>query len=255
MILVQTRQGGAVGRGRGRWPRAPAPPPRSHQLGGEPRGAGLSPKRGGGVAGGGAAEPGQQGDPQREYPGTLGRAGLGVGRRLRRAKARGQGRDIRDWDYLQNRGMLGQLGTEVGGAWAWRPAGGGSNSLALRVGEFLPLRLAQVTFDPMQPPYDSVQIYGLEGEGSRAGSLSSLESEGEKEAEKEDWGGGLEEWGAPVPRARRALPGEGEREGGERGEKNGEYKIEEDEREKEEGKKEEEKKADEVVNESNSENK
>ncbi|KAM3866144.1 uncharacterized protein cdh24b [Diretmus argenteus] len=74
------------------------------------------------------------------------------------------------------------------------PAPGGP-SLALRVGEFLRLRLAQVTFDPSQPPYDSVQVYGLEGTGSRAGSLSSLESEGDKEAEKDDWGGGLEEWG------------------------------------------------------------
>eukprot|EP00063_Salmo_salar_P021507 XP_013996342.1 PREDICTED: uncharacterized protein LOC106569478 isoform X2 [Salmo salar] len=71
----------------------------------------------------------------------------------------------------------------------------GGHSLALRVGEFLRLRLAQVTFDPSQPPYDSVQVYGLEGTGSRAGSLSSLESEGEKDAEKETWGGGLEEWG------------------------------------------------------------
>ncbi|XP_061588772.1 uncharacterized protein LOC133452993 [Cololabis saira] len=69
--------------------------------------------------------------------------------------------------------------------------GAGGPSLALRVGEFLRLRLAQVTFDPSQPPYDSVQVYGLEGTGSRAGSLSSLESEGEKE----DWGAGLEEWG------------------------------------------------------------
>lgn len=68
-------------------------------------------------------------------------------------------------------------------------------SLALRVGEFLRLRLAQVTFDPSQPPYDSVQVYGLEGSGSRAGSLSSLESEGEKDGEKEEWGAGLEEWG------------------------------------------------------------
>uniref|UniRef100_A0A669CHG5 Cadherin 24, type 2b n=1 Tax=Oreochromis niloticus TaxID=8128 RepID=A0A669CHG5_ORENI len=73
--------------------------------------------------------------------------------------------------------------------------GHGGPSLALRVGEFLRLRLAQVTFDPSQPPYDSVQVYGLEGTGSRAGSLSSLESEGEKDSEKEDWGAGLEEWG------------------------------------------------------------
>uniref|UniRef100_A0A3B4B9G2 Cadherin domain-containing protein n=1 Tax=Periophthalmus magnuspinnatus TaxID=409849 RepID=A0A3B4B9G2_9GOBI len=68
-------------------------------------------------------------------------------------------------------------------------------SLALRVGEFLRLRLAQVTFDPSQPPYDSVQVYGLEGTGSRAGSLSSLESDGDKDGDKDDWGAGMEEWG------------------------------------------------------------
>uniref|UniRef100_A0A3B4GRZ4 Cadherin 24 n=1 Tax=Pundamilia nyererei TaxID=303518 RepID=A0A3B4GRZ4_9CICH len=77
------------------------------------------------------------------------------------------------------------------------PSRHGGPSLALRVGEFLRLRLAQVTFDPSQPPYDSVQVYGLEGTGSRAGSLSSLESEGEKDSEKEDWGAGLEEWDRP----------------------------------------------------------
>uniref|UniRef100_A0A3B4B611 Cadherin domain-containing protein n=1 Tax=Periophthalmus magnuspinnatus TaxID=409849 RepID=A0A3B4B611_9GOBI len=63
------------------------------------------------------------------------------------------------------------------------------------VGEFLRLRLAQVTFDPSQPPYDSVQVYGLEGTGSRAGSLSSLESDGDKDGDKDDWGAGMEEWG------------------------------------------------------------
>lgn len=73
--------------------------------------------------------------------------------------------------------------------------GPGGPSLALRVGEFLRLRLAQVTFDPSQPPYDSVQVYGLEGTGSRAGSLSSLESEGDKDGDKDDWGTGLEDWG------------------------------------------------------------
>uniref|UniRef100_A0A671KRB3 Uncharacterized LOC107668960 n=1 Tax=Sinocyclocheilus anshuiensis TaxID=1608454 RepID=A0A671KRB3_9TELE len=89
-----------------------------------------------------------------------------------------------------------------GGAWPLAPEGsgrgvpvGGAHSLALKVGEFLRLRLAQVTFDPSQPPYDSVQVYGLEGTGSRAGSLSSLDSEGGKDAEKEVWGSGLEDWG------------------------------------------------------------
>lgn len=93
-------------------------------------------------------------------------------------------------------GVMGFGGGWVPGMEAARGAPGpGGPSLALRVGEFLRLRLAQVTFDPSQPPYDSVQVYGLEGTGSRAGSLSSLESEGEKDAEKEEWGAGLEEWG------------------------------------------------------------
>ncbi|XP_041963266.1 uncharacterized protein LOC121720857 isoform X1 [Alosa sapidissima] len=95
------------------------------------------------------------------------------------------------------------LGYGGGGGWGSGPeagravagGAGGGQSLALRVGEFLRLRLAQVTFDPSQPPYDSVQVYGLEGTGSRAGSLSSLESEGDKEADKEEWGKGMEEWG------------------------------------------------------------
>uniref|UniRef100_A0A8D3C692 Cadherin 24, type 2b n=1 Tax=Scophthalmus maximus TaxID=52904 RepID=A0A8D3C692_SCOMX len=93
-------------------------------------------------------------------------------------------------------GVMGFGAGWVPGLEAARGAPGpGGPSLALRVGEFLRLRLAQVTFDPSQPPYDSVQVYGLEGTGSRAGSLSSLESEGEKDAEKEDWGAGLDEWG------------------------------------------------------------
>ncbi|XP_077471024.1 cadherin 24, type 2b isoform X2 [Stigmatopora argus] len=97
----------------------------------------------------------------------------------------------------------GAYGGVVGIGPGWVPGieaaraapGAAGTPLALRVGEFLRLRLAQVTFDPTQPPYDSVQIYGLEGNGSQAGSLSSLESEGEKEVDNEDWGAGLEEWG------------------------------------------------------------
>ncbi|KAG1934918.1 cadherin-7 [Pimephales promelas] len=101
----------------------------------------------------------------------------------------------------QGRGAFGGI-LGYGGAWPSAPEAsgrgapiGGAHSLALRVGEFLRLRLAQVTFDPSQPPYDSVQVYGLEGTGSRAGSLSSLDSEGSKDAEKEVWGAGLEDWG------------------------------------------------------------
>uniref|UniRef100_A0A1A8MPG2 Cadherin 24, type 2 n=1 Tax=Nothobranchius pienaari TaxID=704102 RepID=A0A1A8MPG2_9TELE len=97
-----------------------------------------------------------------------------------------------EWPRGTYGGVMGYGPSWVPGMEAVRgPPGPGGPSLALRVGEFLRLRLAQVTYDPSQPPYDSVQVYGLEGTGSRAGSLSSLESEGEKE----DWGAGLEEWG------------------------------------------------------------
>ncbi|XP_034411233.1 cadherin-24 [Cyclopterus lumpus] len=119
---------------------------------------------------------------QRDYPGSLGRGVLEMGSNFVPRGAYG--------------GVMGFGGGWVPGMEAARGAPGpGGPSLALRVGEFLRLRLAQVTFDPSQPPYDSVQVYGLEGTGSRAGSLSSLESEGEKDAEKEEWGAGLEEWG------------------------------------------------------------
>ncbi|KAL6490001.1 hypothetical protein MHYP_G00003460 [Metynnis hypsauchen] len=167
-----------------------------------------------------------QGDPQRDYTGSLGRGGLEMGSNFVVYPESAGGGFIGDWrDRVglgsfglgrrdmtpqllpypsQGRGSFaGILG--YGGAWPTGPeaaaraasagGGGGGHSLALRVGEFLRLRLAQVTFDPTQPPYDSVQVYGLEGTGSRAGSLSSLESEGEKDGEKEEWGGGLEEWG------------------------------------------------------------
>lgn len=67
------------------------------------------------------------------------------------------------------------------------------DSLTNRMGDFLQHRLALVTFDPMQPPYDSLQTYGLEGGGSQATSLSSLESEAEKDAEGQK--DRFEEWG------------------------------------------------------------
>lgn len=80
-------------------------------------------------------------------------------------------------------GKLGQANSEKAGV----------DSLTNRMGDFLQHRLALVTFDPMQPPYDSLQTYGLEGSGSQATSLSSLESEPEKDAEGEN--DGLEKWG------------------------------------------------------------
>ncbi|XP_029110894.1 cadherin-24-like isoform X2 [Scleropages formosus] len=102
--------------------------------------------------------------------------------------------------------FAGQLGYAGGRGRSMEAGGGGASSLALKVGEFLRLRLAQVTFDPSLPPYDSVQIYGFEGEGSRAGSLSSLGSEGDKEAGG-DWGGGPAHWGPQFQRLAELLQG------------------------------------------------
>ncbi|KAF7242794.1 Cadherin-11 [Varanus komodoensis] len=52
-----------------------------------------------------------------------------------------------------------------------RPA---SNSVD--VDDFINTRIQEADNDPTAPPYDSIQIYGYEGRGSVAGSLSSLES-------------------------------------------------------------------------------
>uniref|UniRef100_A0A3B3ZFQ9 Cadherin domain-containing protein n=1 Tax=Periophthalmus magnuspinnatus TaxID=409849 RepID=A0A3B3ZFQ9_9GOBI len=73
-----------------------------------------------------------------------------------------------------------------------------TNPQPLHMEELLNVRLNHVTFDLSQPPYDSLQTYEFEGRDSRAESLSSLESNGEKdngntEAEVTEGGGGMEE--------------------------------------------------------------
>ncbi|XP_054646439.1 cadherin-24-like [Dunckerocampus dactyliophorus] len=71
-------------------------------------------------------------------------------------------------------------------------------SQPLRMEDLLSFRLDQVTSDPSQPPYDSLQTYEFEGRDSRAESLSSLGSgEGGKDEDGKDEGGkaagGMEE--------------------------------------------------------------
>ncbi|XP_062419503.1 cadherin-24-like, partial [Pungitius pungitius] len=55
----------------------------------------------------------------------------------------------------------------------------------LRMQDLLNIRLDRVTSDLSQPPYDSLQTYEFEGRDSRAESLSSLESDVEKDEEEE----------------------------------------------------------------------
>uniref|UniRef100_A0A3B3ZG75 Cadherin domain-containing protein n=1 Tax=Periophthalmus magnuspinnatus TaxID=409849 RepID=A0A3B3ZG75_9GOBI len=63
-----------------------------------------------------------------------------------------------------------------------------TNPQPLHMEELLNVRLNHVTFDLSQPPYDSLQTYEFEGRDSRAESLSSLESNGEKD------NGNTEQW-------------------------------------------------------------
>ncbi|KAJ8271390.1 hypothetical protein COCON_G00102490 [Conger conger] len=65
------------------------------------------------------------------------------------------------------------------------------------VDEFINVRLHEADNDPTAPPYDSIQIYGYEGRGSIAGSLSSLETASSESDQNYDY---LREWG---PRFRR----------------------------------------------------
>uniref|UniRef100_H2ZV32 Cadherin 8 n=1 Tax=Latimeria chalumnae TaxID=7897 RepID=H2ZV32_LATCH len=60
------------------------------------------------------------------------------------------------------------------------------------VDEFINVRLHEADNDPTAPPYDSIQIYGYEGRGSVAGSLSSLESSSSDSDQNFDY---LSDWG------------------------------------------------------------
>ncbi|XP_063310925.1 cadherin-24 [Pelobates fuscus] len=63
------------------------------------------------------------------------------------------------------------------------------------VQRFLALRLREAEKDPTAPPYDSIQVYGFEGGGSSAGSLSSLTSSSGCTVEEEPGGEDIWEWG------------------------------------------------------------
>ncbi|XP_060924187.1 cadherin-8 isoform X1 [Limanda limanda] len=76
-------------------------------------------------------------------------------------------------------------------------AGQHSGPNGVDVDEFINVRLHEADNDATAPPYDSIQIYGYEGRGSIAGSLSSLETASSDSDQNYDY---LREWG---PRFRR----------------------------------------------------
>ncbi|MCI4387864.1 hypothetical protein PGIGA_G00078870 [Pangasianodon gigas] len=119
-------------------------------------------------------------------------------------------------DYVQH-----LVGLHVGGRSFFRPdLGGVAVPVTLRIDELLQHRLTRVTFDPMQPPYDSLQMYEHEGAESETASLSSLESEGDGGMEGE----GLIDWG---PKFNKLLEIFREREQEKDGEKKEEEETEE----------------------------
>uniref|UniRef100_A0A8C5R808 Cadherin 8 n=1 Tax=Leptobrachium leishanense TaxID=445787 RepID=A0A8C5R808_9ANUR len=72
------------------------------------------------------------------------------------------------------------------------PRHGLSTPNGVDVDEFINVRLHEADNDPTAPPYDSIQIYGYEGRGSVAGSLSSLESSTSDSDQNFDY---LTDWG------------------------------------------------------------
>ncbi|KAM7410428.1 hypothetical protein PAMA_001731 [Pampus argenteus] len=90
-----------------------------------------------------------------------------------------QGKDLNPQPLPLPGGMFGN-----NRGWACRAESArteAANLQPLRMEDLLNFRLDQVTFDLSQPPYDSLQTYEFEGRDSRAESLSSLESDGEKD--------------------------------------------------------------------------
>uniref|UniRef100_A0A673BXA7 Cadherin 24, type 2a n=1 Tax=Sphaeramia orbicularis TaxID=375764 RepID=A0A673BXA7_9TELE len=92
---------------------------------------------------------------------------------------------------LHRKDLTQHRGWACGGAEPARTEATAANPQPLRMEELLNIRLDQVTFDLSQPPYDSLQTYEFEGRDSRAESLSSLESDGEKDSSRVV--GGMEE--------------------------------------------------------------
>lgn len=76
-----------------------------------------------------------------------------------------------------------------------QPAPRSSQTAPVDVQRFLALRLKEAERDPVAPPYDSIQVYGFEGGGSSAGSLSSLTSSSGGLGEEELVGEDIWEWG------------------------------------------------------------
>uniref|UniRef100_A0A3Q4GDB7 Cadherin 24, type 2a n=1 Tax=Neolamprologus brichardi TaxID=32507 RepID=A0A3Q4GDB7_NEOBR len=131
-----------------------------------------------------------------------------------------QGKDLTPQSLPLPEGMFGNSRGWASGAEPARTET--TNPQPLRMEELLNIRLDQVTFDLSQPPYDSLQTYEFEGRDSRAESLSSLESDGEKD--EGSVVGGIEELNQKFQRLveiirerKREKEGEGETPAPERG--------------------------------------
>ena len=63
--------------------------------------------------------------------------------------------------------------------------------------DYINSRLRDADTDPNRPPYESVREYAYEGDGSTAGSLSSMGSRPELADDDDDWTRHLDRLGPP----------------------------------------------------------
>jgi len=68
------------------------------------------------------------------------------------------------------------------------------------VADYIKSRLRDADTDPNCPPYESVREYAYEGDGSTAGSLSTMGSRQELADDEDDWSQHFDQLGPPFDR-------------------------------------------------------